>query len=193
MVEGSGGGEISRHAFNECTSTCHLGLLSGLNKILQAKPLIQYGHSINGVRLVVDFHVIIQIKDNSPDFFITDLQVWSLLDEISFCVRTVIVRRENKNIPVNGKHLHFACLVFQEKDIHSGLIGPLVICRKGTLHEESNVPMDRREFFLLFMAFDEKKSWYYEKSKRSWRIDSPEVKNSHKFYGIFPLTLICSD
>lgn len=139
------------------------------------------------------FNVIIQIKDNNPDLFITDLQVWSLLDEISFCVRTVIVKRENKNIPMNDERLHFVCLVFQEKDIHSGLIGPLLICRKGTLHEESNLPMDRREFVLLFMAFDEKKSWYYEKSKRSWRINSPEVKNSHKFYGIFPLTLICSD
>ncbi|KAL1769805.1 Coagulation factor V [Sigmodon hispidus] len=71
-----------------------------------------------------------------------------------------------------------------ERDIHSGLIGPLLICRKGTLHPESNLPMDMREFVLLFMAFDEKKSWYYEKSKRSWRIESPEVKNSHEFYAI---------
>ncbi|XP_021054295.1 coagulation factor V [Mus pahari] len=71
-----------------------------------------------------------------------------------------------------------------ERDIHSGLIGPLLICRKGTLHRESNLPMDRREFVLLFMVFDEKKSWYYEKSKGSWRIESPEAKNSHEFYAI---------
>ncbi|XP_051042098.1 coagulation factor V isoform X2 [Phodopus roborovskii] len=71
-----------------------------------------------------------------------------------------------------------------EKDIHSGLIGPLLICQKGTLHQKSKLPMDMREFVLLFMAFDEKKSWYYEKSKRSWRIESPEVKNSHEFYAI---------
>ncbi|XP_003508322.1 coagulation factor V [Cricetulus griseus] len=71
-----------------------------------------------------------------------------------------------------------------ERDIHSGLIGPLLICRKGTLHPKSKLPMDMREFVLLFMAFDEKKSWYYEKFKRSWRIESPEVKNSHKFYAI---------
>lgn len=93
---------------------------------------------------------------------------------------------------MKGKCLQFALLVFQERDIHSGLIGPLLICRKGTLHPESNLPMDMREFVLLFMAFDEKKSWYYEKSKRSWKIESPEVKNSHEFYGIFPVTLICS-
>ncbi|XP_021569767.1 LOW QUALITY PROTEIN: coagulation factor V [Carlito syrichta] len=72
-----------------------------------------------------------------------------------------------------------------EKDIHSGLIGPLMICRKGTLHKESNMPVDMREFVLLFMVFDEKKSWYYEKkSKKSWSLTSSEVKNSHEFHAI---------
>uniref|UniRef100_A0A2K6FGC7 Coagulation factor V n=1 Tax=Propithecus coquereli TaxID=379532 RepID=A0A2K6FGC7_PROCO len=72
-----------------------------------------------------------------------------------------------------------------EKDIHSGLIGPLLICQKGTLHKESNMPVDMREFVLLFMVFDEKKSWYYEKkSTRSWRLASSEVKNSHEFHAI---------
>ncbi|XP_057403185.1 coagulation factor V isoform X2 [Balaenoptera acutorostrata] len=65
--------------------------------------------------------------------------------------------------------------VNQEKDIHSGLIGPLLICRKGTLHKETNMPVDMREFVLLFMVFDEKKSWYYEKKPtRSWRRTSSE-------------------
>uniref|UniRef100_A0A8D2JSC3 Coagulation factor V n=1 Tax=Sciurus vulgaris TaxID=55149 RepID=A0A8D2JSC3_SCIVU len=74
--------------------------------------------------------------------------------------------------------------VSPERDVHSGLIGPLVICRKGTLHKESNMPMDMREFVLLFMVFDEKKSWYYEKSKGSRRRESSEVKNSHEFHAI---------
>ncbi|XP_063109706.1 coagulation factor V isoform X1 [Cavia porcellus] len=71
-----------------------------------------------------------------------------------------------------------------EKDIHSGLIGPILICRKGTLHMQSNMPVDMREFVLLFMVFDEKKSWYYGKSKRTWRLESSEVKNSHEFHAI---------
>uniref|UniRef100_A0A8C7BTN7 Coagulation factor V n=1 Tax=Neovison vison TaxID=452646 RepID=A0A8C7BTN7_NEOVI len=73
-----------------------------------------------------------------------------------------------------------------EKDIHSGLIGPLLICEKGVL-DKSNTPMDMREFVLLFMIFDEKKSWYYEKktqSPRPWRLASSEVKNSHEFHAI---------
>ncbi|XP_053515284.1 coagulation factor V isoform X2 [Artibeus jamaicensis] len=72
-----------------------------------------------------------------------------------------------------------------EKDIHSGLIGPLLICQKGTLHKESKMPVDMREFVLLFMVFDEKKSWYYDKKpQRSWRRTSSEVKHSHEFHAI---------
>uniref|UniRef100_A0A8C4MME7 Coagulation factor V n=1 Tax=Equus asinus TaxID=9793 RepID=A0A8C4MME7_EQUAS len=72
-----------------------------------------------------------------------------------------------------------------EKDIHSGLIGPLLICQKGTLHKESNIPVDMREFVLLFMVFDEKKSWYYEKKpKRSRSLTSSGAKNSHEFHAI---------
>ncbi|KAM9003605.1 coagulation factor V isoform 2-T2 [Sarcophilus harrisii] len=69
-----------------------------------------------------------------------------------------------------------------EKDIHSGLIGPLVICRKGTLHKESNRPIDMREFALLFMVFDEKKSWYFDKKPK--RKITSEVKNAHRFHAI---------
>lgn len=93
---------------------------------------------------------------------------------------------------MKGKCFQLSVLFLQERDIHSGLIGPLLICRKGTLDRASNLPLDMREFVLLFMVFDEKKSWYYEKSKGSWRIESPEAKNSHEFYGIFPLSLIYS-
>lgn len=51
--------------------------------------------------------------------------------------------------------------LIQEKDINSGLIGPLLVCRKGTLSRKA---VDVREFMLLFMTFDESKSWYYEKN-----------------------------
>uniref|UniRef100_A0A8C5BQU9 Coagulation factor V n=1 Tax=Gadus morhua TaxID=8049 RepID=A0A8C5BQU9_GADMO len=39
-----------------------------------------------------------------------------------------------------------------ERDIHSGLIGPLLVCRKDTLNTKL---VDVREFVLLFMTFDE--------------------------------------
>ncbi|XP_065259701.1 coagulation factor V-like [Emys orbicularis] len=71
-----------------------------------------------------------------------------------------------------------------EKDIHSGLIGPILICRKGTL-STSNRPVDTREFVLLFMVFDEEKSWYFNKhSKRTYSEKTSEVQKYHKFHAI---------
>lgn len=76
----------------------------------------------------------------------------------------------------------------QERDIHSGLIGPLLVCSSGTLSENL---VDRQDFILLFMMFDENKSWYY---KENWEIlkktnkratMDPNFDNNIKFYGIF--------
>ena len=51
------------------------------------------------------------------------------------------------------------------KDTYSGLVGPLVICRHGTL-EDDNKRHDavEKEFALLFQAFDENNSWYFDKN-----------------------------
>uniref|UniRef100_A0AAR2K2P2 ferroxidase n=1 Tax=Pygocentrus nattereri TaxID=42514 RepID=A0AAR2K2P2_PYGNA len=73
------------------------------------------------------------------------------------------------------------------RDIHSGLIGPLLVCRKGTLNKN---PINTRDFMLLFMTFDETKSWYYEtnranleKTNRKAVLD-PEFNNNIKFHAI---------
>ncbi|KAM9486470.1 coagulation factor V isoform 2-T2 [Clarias gariepinus] len=74
-----------------------------------------------------------------------------------------------------------------ERDIHSGLIGPLLICKKGTLAKNS---LDKQEFMLLFMTFDENKSWYYEqnyeilkKTNKRATMD-PNFNNNIKFHAI---------
>ncbi|XP_029021145.1 coagulation factor VIII [Betta splendens] len=53
--------------------------------------------------------------------------------------------------------------VDQERDLHSGLIGPLVICKQGILHTQ-NSQLNVQEFSLLFHTFDETKSWYLEEN-----------------------------
>ncbi|XP_071090670.1 hephaestin-like protein [Haliotis cracherodii] len=48
------------------------------------------------------------------------------------------------------------------KDMYSGLIGPLLVCKRGTLtgrNEQINV---EKEFHLLMSVIDENKSWYLE-------------------------------
>ncbi|CAG5865387.1 unnamed protein product [Menidia menidia] len=74
-----------------------------------------------------------------------------------------------------------------ERDIHSGLIGPLLVCREGTL--DKKLP-DMREFVLLFMTFDESKSWYYNKhfellqrKSRKKTLDTNHMEN-FKFHSI---------
>ncbi|KAH0625203.1 hypothetical protein JD844_033429 [Phrynosoma platyrhinos] len=46
------------------------------------------------------------------------------------------------------------------KDMYSGLIGPLIICRKGILNEKGLRTDVDREFALLFLVFNENESWY---------------------------------
>ncbi|NXX99513.1 FA8 factor, partial [Centropus bengalensis] len=47
------------------------------------------------------------------------------------------------------------------KDINSGLVGALLVCRPGTLASDGN-QNTQQEFVMLFAVFDEGKSWYSE-------------------------------
>ncbi|XP_072901602.1 coagulation factor V isoform X2 [Hemitrygon akajei] len=77
-----------------------------------------------------------------------------------------------------------------EKDINSGLIGPLLICQNGTLTSINESPEDAREFILLFNTFDETRSWYFNDGKaRSSDADFEISDNSdliqqNKFHAI---------
>lgn len=76
--------------------------------------------------------------------------------------------------------------MFQEKDIHSGLIGPILICQKGTFSKSYNSGTLTRDFFLLFMVFDEEKSWYFDKrSRRPCTEKTQEMQQCHKFHGTY--------
>ncbi|XP_071395821.1 coagulation factor V [Centroberyx affinis] len=74
-----------------------------------------------------------------------------------------------------------------ERDIHSGLIGPLLVCRKGNL--EKNLE-NMREFVLLFKTFDESQSWYYEKNRERMERKSrrtvmdPNFRQNLRFHSI---------
>ncbi|NXS80028.1 FA8 factor, partial [Erpornis zantholeuca] len=78
-----------------------------------------------------------------------------------------------------------------EKDLHSGLIGPLIICNHGVLSYLSKRQLAVQEFSLLFTIFDETKSWYFpENVERNCRPpcriqqDSPDFKRNHTFHAI---------
>ncbi|XP_028630182.1 hephaestin [Grammomys surdaster] len=50
------------------------------------------------------------------------------------------------------------------KDMYSGLVGPLVICRNGILEPNGGRNDMDREFALLFLIFDENQSWYLKEN-----------------------------
>ncbi|XP_066480793.1 coagulation factor V-like, partial [Tiliqua scincoides] len=68
-----------------------------------------------------------------------------------------------------------------EKDIHSGLIGPILVCQKGML-DMFDRPIDARAFVLLFMVFNEEKSWYFDKhakKTRTQKISGPQRRHTY--------------
>ncbi|XP_066455265.1 ceruloplasmin [Eleutherodactylus coqui] len=80
--------------------------------------------------------------------------------------------------------------VDQVKDAYSGLVGPLVICKKPlflmNLHKERIL-----RFPLLFMVFDENESWYLDENIKTYSLHPEEVKKddeefieSNKMHGI---------
>ncbi|XP_021262077.1 coagulation factor VIII isoform X1 [Numida meleagris] len=78
-----------------------------------------------------------------------------------------------------------------EKDLHSGLIGPLIICRRGVLSSAFRRQLAVQEFSLLFTIFDETKSWYFpENMRRNCRPpcriqpDNPDFRRNHSFHAI---------
>ncbi|XP_076015760.1 coagulation factor V [Genypterus blacodes] len=81
--------------------------------------------------------------------------------------------------------------VNKERDLHSGLIGSLVICKPGTLQTHLNMQPGIKEFSLLFHTFDETKSWYMEENLRQHcaypcqaKPDNPWYKTSNTFAAI---------
>ncbi|XP_071476118.1 hephaestin-like protein [Diadema antillarum] len=50
------------------------------------------------------------------------------------------------------------------RDLYSGLVGPLLICKEGTLNDANQRTDVAQEFILLFMIFDENLSWYIDEN-----------------------------
>ncbi|XP_076119380.1 coagulation factor V [Alosa pseudoharengus] len=111
---------------------------------------ISYGKQMEGLNYV----------DNTPYWYQEDNAVRP--NETYTYMWKVSSKMEPKDGEPDCRTWAYYSGVNPERDINSGLIGPLLICRKGSkkpVRDEVS-----REFVLLFMTFDENKSWYYEKN-----------------------------
>ncbi|XP_051962699.1 hephaestin-like protein 1a isoform X2 [Xyrauchen texanus] len=78
------------------------------------------------------------------------------------------------------------------KDLMSGLVGPLIVCRKNTLNADRRRKDVAKEFALLFMVFDENESHYLNENIRTYLdrdpseydIDNEDFMESNKMHGI---------
>ncbi|VFV28449.1 hephaestin-like 1 [Lynx pardinus] len=62
------------------------------------------------------------------------------------------------------------------KDICSGLIGPLLVCKEGILNKYSGTRTDvDREFIIMFTLVDENQSWYLDENIRHFCTDPDSV------------------
>ena len=74
----------------------------------------------------------------------------------------------------------YVCVCVQ--DLYSGLLGPLVVCRKGTLSGlgagggggDRRRTDAQREFALLFLVFNENQSWYLKDNIRTYLNTNPD-------------------
>lgn len=86
--------------------------------------------------------------------------------------------------------MFYFSVLFKERDLHSGLIGPLVICKPNTLHRHQNSQPSIQEYSLLFHTFDETKSWYLKENLQKYctppcqaNPEDPWFQISNKFAG----------
>lgn len=67
------------------------------------------------------------------------------------------------------------------KDLYSGLVGPLVICRRSW-GRSLGLKKEIEEFALLFLVFDENESWYLDENIRTHiRSPRPDLKDDEAF------------
>ncbi|XP_073673584.1 ferroxidase HEPHL1-like [Garra rufa] len=78
------------------------------------------------------------------------------------------------------------------EDLMSGLVGPLIVCRKNTLNTDRRRTDIDKEFALLFMVFDENRSHYLDENIKTYLKTDPEkfdkydedFMESNKMHGI---------
>jgi FtsP/CotA-like multicopper oxidase with cupredoxin domain len=77
------------------------------------------------------------------------------------------------------------------RDINSGLIGPMIITRRGMARADGSPKDVDREFVELFGTFDEHQSWYWDENvkriygdPKKYDDTNPRVHDFHHFYSI---------
>ncbi|XP_006876432.1 PREDICTED: ceruloplasmin-like [Chrysochloris asiatica] len=91
----------------------------------------------------------------------------------------------DSNCVIRLYHSHFDTV----KDVAAGLVGPVLTCKKGTLHGDIQINLDR-SYILLFSTVDENNSWYIDDNINAYtepgtvNTSDPEFQESNKMHAI---------
>ncbi|XP_033829650.1 coagulation factor VIII [Periophthalmus magnuspinnatus] len=100
--------------------------------------------------------------------------------------RTYILRVTKKQGPTDKelgcKTGAYYSTVDKDRDIHSGLVGPLVICKPGVLQSGLKGEQNVQEFALLFHLFDETKSWYLEENLQKYCVPPCQASREEPWF-----------
>jgi FtsP/CotA-like multicopper oxidase with cupredoxin domain len=64
----------------------------------------------------------------------------------------------------------------EEKDVNSGLVGPLIVTARGQARPDGSPKDVDRELVAAFMEFDENLSWHFEDNIKSYGVKGNQVK-----------------
>ncbi|XP_075719753.1 ceruloplasmin-like [Rhinoderma darwinii] len=67
------------------------------------------------------------------------------------------------------------------RDVYSGLVGPLIICKKGVLDKKEKKKQQQKEFTLMFSVVDENLSWYLDENINTYCTDPGSVNKDEDF------------
>uniref|UniRef100_A0A8C2JBU5 ferroxidase n=1 Tax=Cyprinus carpio TaxID=7962 RepID=A0A8C2JBU5_CYPCA len=85
--------------------------------------------------------------------------------------------------PSDPNCITFAYYSSVSLDLMSGLVGPLIVCRKNTLNSDRRRTDIDKEFALLFMVFDENESHYLDENIKTYL--NPDPNEFDKYDGDF--------
>uniref|UniRef100_A0A671X749 Hephaestin n=1 Tax=Sparus aurata TaxID=8175 RepID=A0A671X749_SPAAU len=105
-------------------------------------------------------------------------------------LRVIFMNRADRNYSIQPHGLHYEKR-FQgtgyADDTNAGLVGPLLVCKKGALGKNGTQKGVDKELFLLFSVMDENMSWYMEENRKMFAGNQPttqDFEESNKMHAV---------
>ncbi|XP_065054474.1 hephaestin-like protein isoform X2 [Rhopilema esculentum] len=173
--------------------TEHLGILGPMILAEERDEIVVVAKNMATRNYSVNPHGVFYSKDNEGTIYNdgTSHRGGSIAPGKTYTYHWFVNSRSTPG-PNDGACLTWAyySAVDPVKDTNTGLVGPLITCRKGTLVNGKRIDVDR-EFAILFSVLDENESWYLDDNIKKFTLKPNDVvktnenfKESNKMHAI---------